>query len=197
MPIKSVGKPMQPNQVSVRLVPSSEPFAEPPQIALASSRGHPETQQEPRRPAWAVSCVPGGKSCSSHVLDPSTQEPHHSAYTSVRKLRVLLLSSLTIPKSSPADRGLPLTPEQLTDRRGTLHLPDGSTTPVKAAVTAYQHLHKQSSCSNSAREACFQLLLLWEAWVILIIKFKLLTSFFRNIEKSEIENFTTKSQKIL
>lgn len=46
---------MQPNQVSVRSVPSSEGFVKPPQRTLASSKGGAETQQEQGRPALAMS----------------------------------------------------------------------------------------------------------------------------------------------
>lgn len=184
---------MQGNQVSIRSVLSSDLSVKRPQTALASSKGDPETQQEQWCPAPAISyALRGEKSWRNHIQDPSTQELHCSTHTSMRQFKVLLLSSLHIPKSSHADWRLPLTPEGLTDRRGTLHLPDGS---IKAAVIAYQHLHKQTSCSNSSLWACFQLLLLWEARVILIIKFNMLIVFSEVLRNLRLRTLATKLQK--
>lgn len=135
-----------------RSVSSSEISVKSLQTALAGSK-------EPQKPKSHDTQSSGykhseGESCRNpHILDPSTQELHRSMYASMRQLKVLLLSSLNAPNSSYADGGLSLSPEGLTDRRGTLHLPDGSATPVKAAVTVYQHLHKQRSCSNSSLSA--------------------------------------------
>lgn len=136
----------------------------------------------------------GKKCCGNHILHPSTRELHGSVYTSARQFKVFLLPALNIPKSSQADWGLSLT-QELTGRRGTLHLPDGSATAVKAAVTAYQHLHKQTSCSNTAPWACFQLFLLWEAWVTLIIKLSLLTVFAEVLRNLRLRTLATKLQK--
>lgn len=182
---------MQPNQVSIRSVPSSELFVKPPQIALASSKRGPETQREQWCPAPALSSALRGRSPAEITCWIQALGKCIAAQTSVRQFKVLLLSALNIPKSSRVDWGLSLTPEQLTDRRGTSHLPDGSATPIEAAVTAYRHLHEQTNCSNSSPWACFQLLILWQAWV----KFSLLIIFSEVLRNLRLRTLATKLQK--
>lgn len=132
---------MQPNQVPKRSVPSSELFNKTP-IA------NPESQQEQWLPA--VPLVGEVLQASHPALAPSTWELHPCTCTSIKQLKVLLLSSSNIPKDPDPDWGL-----SLTERRGAFHFPDGFTSLTKAAATAYQHLHKQASCSNSSLWASF------------------------------------------
>lgn len=108
---------MQPNQVSVRSVSFSERFVKPSQ--RASNKGGAETQQEQGRPAllWAMSL--GEKSCRNHILHPSTWELHPSMYTheAAQGASALFLKHPQVL----SHWGLSLTPQGLTDRRGTWH----------------------------------------------------------------------------
>lgn len=88
---------MQPKQVQIRSAPFSELFDKAP-------TDNPEIQQEQWLPA--VPLVGEFLRASHPALAPSTWELHHCICTSIRQFKVLLLSSLNIPKSPHADWGL-------------------------------------------------------------------------------------------
>lgn len=170
---------MQPNQVPKRSVPSSELFNKTP-------TDNPESQQE----QWLPAVPLVGEVLQA--LAPSTWKLHPCTCTSIRKLKVFLLSSLNIPKSPATDWGL-----SLTERRRAFHLPDGFRSPHQGsshslpAPSQTGQLFKQLSVSFLS----FQLFLLREAQVILIIKFNLLIVFFGSVKKPEIDNFSHRITK--
>lgn len=170
---------MQPNQVPKRSVPSSELFNKTP-------TDNPESQQE----QWLPAVPLVGEVLQA--LAPSTWKLHPCTCTSIRKLKVFLLSSLNIPKSPATDWGL-----SLTERKRAFHLPDGFRSPHQGsshslpAPSQTGQLFKQLSVSFLS----FQLFLLREAQVILIIKFNLLIVFLEVLRNPRLTTLATELQK--